>query len=87
MEMIEAPRGQRNTVLRNGEVQTGEVICELGVFGACLWRHGDSMTSNGFAILANSEAGYLLRTKGSTSLEGGVAAGFGAIDSVCLIES
>ena len=38
------------------------------------------------AIMLNEEAGYLLRTKGSDSEEGGVAAGFGAIDSVCLVD-
>lgn len=35
--------------------------------------------------LWNEEAGYLLRTKGDQSEEGGVAAGFGAMDSVMLV--
>ncbi|KAF2404372.1 glutathione synthetase-like protein [Trichodelitschia bisporula] len=78
MEMIEPP-AQRNVILRNGEIQKGGVICELGVYGVCLWRHGGE-------ILKNWEAGYLLRTKGDQSEEGGVAAGFGAVDSVCLVE-
>lgn len=79
MEMIETPP-QRNMILRNGIAQKGGVICELGVYGVCLWSHstGD--------ILENWEAGYLLRTKGDQSEEGGVAAGFGAIDSVCLVD-
>ena len=80
MEMIEPPV-RRNVILRNSEVQRGGVICELGVYGVCLWRH-----SNG-EILENSEAGYLLRTKGDQSEEGGVAAGFGAVDSCCLVDS
>ena len=33
----------------------------------------------------NEEAGYLLRTKGDKSEEGGVAAGFGCMDSVSLV--
>lgn len=84
MEMIEAPP-QRNYILRNGEVQKGGVICELGVYGACLWRHGDGAEAKG-EVFENIEAGYLLRTKGDQSEEGGVAAGFGAVDSCILVD-
>lgn len=77
MELIQPPTLQ-NTILRNGEIQTGDVIGELGVYGACLWREGE--------IVQNREAGFLLRTKGRESKEGGVAAGFGAVDSVCLYD-
>ena len=79
MEIIEPP-AQRNSIFREGVVKSGEVIAELGVFGACLWR-------NSGEVLHNQQAGYLLRTKGRESEEGGVAAGFGAIDSVALVES
>lgn len=70
MEMIEPPT-QQNVIFRNGELQKGGVICELGVYGACLWRSGsiDGVRE----VLQNFEAGYLLRTKGDTSSEGGVA--------------
>ncbi|KAL0262123.1 Glutathione synthetase [Diplodia seriata] len=84
MEMIEPP-AQSNVIIRNGEVQKGGVICELGIYGVCLWRNGDGSGSSG-EILENREAGYLLRTKGDQSEEGGVAAGFGAVDSCCLVE-
>ena len=83
MELIKPP-ALRNSVYRNGEVTRGEVIGELGVYGVCLWQHGEEIT--GPKILENWEAGYLLRTKGRDSEEGGVAAGFGAVDSVCLID-
>ncbi|KAF2273838.1 glutathione synthetase large chain [Westerdykella ornata] len=83
MEMIEPPP-LRNAILRNGELQRGGVICELGVYGVCLWRNGTSEDDKG-EILQNWEAGYLLRTKGDQSEEGGVAAGFGAVDSCCLV--
>ena len=118
MEMVETPRSQRNMIFRNGEVAEGGMICELGVFGTCLWRYGTGSKSQAgqgdggqqldeygnpgvdspkkvklstvnpeeVGIIENEEAGYLLRTKGDTSDEGGVAAGFGAIDSVCLID-
>ncbi|KAL5119116.1 Glutathione synthetase [Pleosporales sp. CAS-2024a] len=83
MEMIEPPP-LTNAILRNGEVQRGGVICELGVYGVCLWKEGSGADKKG-KILENWEAGYLLRTKGDQSEEGGVAAGFGAVDSVCLV--
>jgi glutathione synthetase len=84
MEMIEPPP-LTNAILRNGELQRGGVICELGVYGVCLWREGSGEGEKG-EILENFEAGYLLRTKGDQSEEGGVAAGFGAVDSVCLVD-
>ncbi|MCJ1282974.1 hypothetical protein MMC26_002301 [Xylographa opegraphella] len=83
MELIEPP-AQRNSIIREGIVKTGEVICELGIYGTCLWSHSASGGDDG--ILYNSEAGYLLRTKGRESEEGGVAAGFGAVDSVLLMD-
>lgn len=82
MEMIEPP-AQANAIFRNGELQKGEVICELGVYGACLWRDGHGKERE---VLENFEAGYLLRTKGAGSSEGGVAAGFGCVDSCCLVD-
>ncbi|KAJ4988721.1 glutathione synthetase [Stagonosporopsis vannaccii] len=84
MEMIEPPP-LRNVIVRNGMVERGGVICELGVYGVCLWRDGNVNGQKG-EVLQNFEAGYLLRTKGDQSEEGGVAAGFGAVDSVCLVE-
>lgn len=82
MEMIEPP-AQANTIFRNGEVHKGGVICELGVYGACLWKSGEKDGER--EVLESFEAGYLLRTKGSGSEEGGVAAGFGSVDSACLV--
>lgn len=100
MELIEPP-ALRNAIVREGVVKRGEVVGELGVYGACLWRGGVGGTEGGGGgvggqeggggggkgeILYNEEAGYLLRTKGRESEEGGVAAGFGAVDSVCLVD-
>ncbi|KAF7949284.1 hypothetical protein EAE96_008449 [Botrytis aclada] len=78
MEII-TPPPVHNMILRNGVIEKGGVICELGIYGTCLW---DQTTSQ---ILHNEEAGYLLRTKGDKSEEGGVAAGFGSMDSVALV--
>ncbi|KAI0964798.1 glutathione synthetase-like protein [Xylaria arbuscula] len=81
MEMIEPP-AQQNIILRDGELQSGGVICELGIYGTALWKR----TSHGIEILENDEAGYLLRTKSNQSEEGGIVAGFGSVDSVCLVD-
>ena len=78
MEII-TPPPMENKILRNGILEKGGVICELGIFGTCLWDSRDGQ------ILRNEEAGYLLRTKGVESEEGGVAAGFGSMDSCLLV--
>ena len=83
MKLIEPP-DLTNSIFRNGEVQSGEVIGELGIYGVCLWRNGHVYGSQ-HILEENREAGFLLRTKGRKSEEGGVAAGFGAVDSVCLV--
>ena len=70
MEMIEPP-AQSNVIYRNGELMKGGVICELGMYGACLWKQGKQDGHR--EILKNFEAGYLLRTKGDSSEEGGVS--------------
>ena len=87
MEMIEPP-ALTNVIFRNGEIQRGGVIGELGVYGVCLWKNriNGGMHTGVAQTLQNYEAGYLLRTKGDQSEEGGVAAGFGAVDSVCLVD-
>ncbi|KAI2630566.1 hypothetical protein GGS21DRAFT_207988 [Xylaria nigripes] len=78
MELI-TPPPVHNTILRNGNLEQGGVICELGIYGTCLW---DQATRT---ILHNEQVGYLLRTKGDQSEEGGVAAGYGCMDSCALV--
>ncbi|KIW97142.1 glutathione synthetase [Cladophialophora bantiana CBS 173.52] len=85
MELIRPPTAAKNTVLRSdGQVVSGNVISELGIFGTCLWRNTPGETKP--EILQNTEGGYLLRTKGKDSDEGGVAAGFSSLDSLILYE-
>ena len=84
MELIQPP-SIKNAIFRNGEMRGGEVIGELGIFGVCLWKNNLS-GKQGCDLLENYEGGFLLRTKGRESEEGGVAAGFGAIDSVMLVD-
>ncbi|CAK7568006.1 MAG: Glutathione synthetase [Sporothrix epigloea] len=82
MELI-TPPPVANLILRNGQIEQGGVICELGIYGTCIWSNGDEASNS--KILRNEAAGYLLRTKGDQSEEGGVAAGFGCMDSVNLV--
>ncbi|KAG1836543.1 glutathione synthase [Suillus subalutaceus] len=89
MEMIETPRGISGYLVRaspsssgtdNGstekKVVRAEVISELGFFGYALFGEGE---------VVEREVGWLVRTKGTESNEGGVAAGFSVLDSVVLV--
>jgi glutathione synthase len=77
MELIRPPPLE-NVIIREGKVVSGGVVGELGIYGTILWD------SDG-KVLSNEEAGFLLRTKTKGVDEGGVAAGFGSVDSVCLV--
>ena len=79
MQLIEPPAAHA-VVVRHGQAERGPVIGELGVYGVALWRADGSGQ-----LVVNREAGWLLRTKAADSEEGGVAAGFGCIDGVCLV--
>ncbi|TRM62102.1 glutathione synthase [Schizophyllum amplum] len=79
MELIEPPAGAGNYLVRSGggaAVRT-EVVSELGIFGWSLFGGGK--------VEEEREVGWLLRTKGKDSNEGGVAAGFSVLDSVLLV--
>ncbi|TGZ73742.1 hypothetical protein CRM22_001342 [Opisthorchis felineus] len=54
-----------------------EMVSELGIFGAFIGR-GDT-------VLLNEQSGHLLRTKLLQSNEGGIAAGYGCLDSPFLV--
>ncbi|KAF3454415.1 hypothetical protein FNV43_RR04862 [Rhamnella rubrinervis] len=63
-------------LLRDGICHKDNAISELGIFGAYL-RNKDK-------VIINEQCGYLMRTKISSSDEGGVAAGFAVLDSLYL---
>ncbi|KAK5094518.1 Glutathione synthetase [Lithohypha guttulata] len=85
MELIQPPSKAGNVALRSdGQIVSGDVISELGIFGTCLWR--SKVGSQEKNILQNRMGGYLLRTKARDSDEGGVAAGFSSLDSLILYE-
>ncbi|KAG6585763.1 Glutathione synthetase, chloroplastic, partial [Cucurbita argyrosperma subsp. sororia] len=62
--------------VRDGICHKDHAISELGIFGAYL-RNKDK-------VIVNDQCGYLMRTKVSSSNEGGVAAGFAVLDSIYL---
>ncbi|ROT73785.1 glutathione synthetase [Penaeus vannamei] len=78
MDKIRPPM-QHNYLVRGGtEVKLSEVVSELGIFGVLIGNEKE--------IMINKFAGHMLRTKLSSANEGGVAAGFGALDSVFLFD-
>jgi glutathione synthase len=76
MDIIRPPI-TKNVFLRKGELQRASAVSELGIYG--IYLH------DGQSAIRNDNGGYLLRTKGVESNEGGVAAGFAVIDSVQLV--
>lgn len=60
-----------------------ETISELGIFGWALFGKDEGA---GVVRKERGDAGWLMRTKGVESNEGGVAAGFSVLDSVVLVD-
>lgn len=77
MELIEPLPTEGNIVLRGREIFSEPILSELGIFGCVLFDDEE--------IYHNDYSGWLLRSKFNSSNEGGVAAGFGCVDSVVLI--
>ncbi|KAI8885878.1 glutathione synthase [Backusella circina FSU 941] len=76
MDLIRSPAVE-NLMVREGQIITGEVVSELGIYGIYL--------NDGKEDVVNYTGGHLLRTKATTTKEGGVAAGFAVIDSPLLL--
>ncbi|KAJ1971287.1 Glutathione synthetase [Dimargaris xerosporica] len=77
MDLIKPPV-VANLLVHQGRAQKGAVISELGIYGVWLSHHDQ--------VHLNESAGHILRTKVASSNEGGIAAGFGAIDSPALVD-
>ncbi|KAG7193673.1 uncharacterized protein KQ657_000360 [Scheffersomyces spartinae] len=77
MELINAPT-HKSKIIRNDELIHEDIISELGIFGTTVFNEDTGET------LSNKYAGHLLRSKVSSSNEGGVAAGFGCVDNIYL---
>ncbi|KAL0911205.1 hypothetical protein M5K25_019327 [Dendrobium thyrsiflorum] len=70
------PTASLSYLIREGICHQNNAISELGIYGAYL-RNNDK-------VIMNDHCGYLMRTKDSSSNEGGVATGFAVLDSVYL---
>lgn len=83
MELIETPKGVNNYLVRAGSGSEGsvktETISELGIFGWALFGPGAK-------AVKHEEVGWLVRTKGTNSDEGGIATGFSVLDSLFLVD-
>jgi len=85
MEMIETPDVEGLMVKAgSGKAIRGPVISELGIFGWVLF--GGNMTPNENEVKQGEDIGWLVRTKGKESNEGGVAVGFSVLDSLILVD-
>lgn len=84
MQLIQPPTSE-NYLVRAGSMDSGtqlplkaSTVSELGVFGWTLFGCDQVMAEQG--------AGWLVRTKGKESNEGGVATGFSVLDSLLLVD-
>ncbi|KAG7443576.1 glutathione synthase [Guyanagaster necrorhizus] len=80
MELIVPPDGLKSHLVRAelaGSVKT-EVVSELGIFGWSLFGSKK--------VVEEKQVGWLVRTKGKDSDEGGVATGFSVLDSMFLVD-
>ncbi|KAF9522572.1 hypothetical protein CPB83DRAFT_776905 [Crepidotus variabilis] len=85
MELIHPPE-TGNYLIRAGTTQSesqapvkAETVSELGIYG---WALFGGLNKN----VKEREVGWLVRTKGKDSDEGGVATGFSVLDSVLLVD-
>lgn len=82
MALIVPPAGVGSYLVRaasgGGGVVRMETVSELGIFGWALF--GKEICKE------RGDVGWLMRTKGVESNEGGVAAGFSVLDSIMLVD-
>ena len=61
----------------------GPTVSELGIFGVCMWQCKDD---GAVEIIANSKAGWSLKTKPANVKEMSVVKGYGCFDSPYLVD-
>lgn len=86
MELINPPENFGNYLIRAGATNATQqapvkvdVVSELGIFGWSLFGGPEQ-------AVEEKEVGWLVRTKGKESNEGGVATGFSVLDSLLLVD-
>ena len=73
------PQEFEGTFLRNNKVYQGKCVSEIGIFGTLLVKTSQDDSRE---VLINKGNGFLMRTKGSNTNEGGVYGGFAFIDFI-----
>lgn len=88
MALINFPKGLKNVLVRSGtDIVKSNIVSELGIFGWVLFGYQCATETKGRKLkLQEGSGGYLLRTKGEDSDEGGVATGFSVLDSIVLVD-
>ncbi|THU89094.1 glutathione synthase [Dendrothele bispora CBS 962.96] len=99
MELINPPKALGGYLVRAGDtgnvsteekVVKSEVVSELGIFGWALFGDGLRSTERTAGEVSGrvreKQIGWLVRTKGKESNEGGVATGFSVLDSIVLVD-
>lgn len=81
MERIQPPTS-RNVLMGSAGVDEGQVVSELGVVGACLWKNSNT----GYRSLQNTSAGWTFKTKYADVHEMSVVKGYGCFDTPYLLE-
>jgi glutathione synthase len=74
MDRIQSPSAM-STIVRCGQPSALLCTCELGIYGVYIGYGGED------GEILNDDAGYLLRVKPASSVEGGVAAGFAGLSA------
>ena len=80
MEAIQPPEVDNALMMPQGTYE-GSVISELGVFGAVMWRRGESEVE----VVKNETIGFSFKTKARQVDEMSVVKGFGCFDSPFLV--
>lgn len=77
MKLVKPYTAENYVIKAGNNIRKEILISEMGVFGVYI--------ANGTNLLTNETGGYLLRSKPCDCNEGGVATGYSALDSICLV--
>ena len=72
-----SPPIRPSLICSNGCIIEKQINSELGIFGSLITQNGK--------LISERSGGYLLRSKPSSNIEGGIASGQGYIDSIYLV--
>ena len=74
------PIEYESILLKSSRVYVSKCVAEIGVYGVLFVKHRVDDKDNHNEILTNQDVGFLMKTKGSSTNEGGVCAGYSCIE-------